>query len=750
MLFRLIIPATLVSLAGCTDTPDTDSDETTITIADYARAEALISHNLGDAVRNGSLSLHWSEGEGHLYYRRQTDTGEEQVKVDLKTGAKSVVPDDDGPSQRISPIPGTPGHLVSPGGAMSAFVRDHNLWIRDADSGAERQLTSDGAPFFEYGGHPDQYRLASLVQGRDFPLPPAGTHWSPDGRWLIAHRLDERAVENYPFLESAAASGRARPKAYHVRVPLLGDKGQRQYDTFVFDTRDGSQRELQLPDGFALDYFGVANRPLAWSVDAEVFYVLAASLGAKEVRLLEVDAGTGSFRTVIEERIASSVSLGHSVMSGPNVHLLPASGEFVWYSEEDGWGHLYLHDLASGDLKRRLTKGDWTVWQIEYMDETDRQLFFTAADMEGGSDPYLRRLYRVPLDGGDLVQLTPELADHDISLSPGAGNFVDTYSTVSEAPTSVLRSAMDGTVIAELETADASRLLARGWRPPTRVALTAADGETDIYAAVYLPADFDPEKRYPVIDAIYGGPVSIVVPRSFRQAYVAGYQQPSLAELGFIVVSIDGRGTPYRSRAFRETGYGNFADAQLEDHVTALRQLAEMYPSMDLDRIGIFGHSNGGYMTARAMLKYPDFYKVGIASAGPHNFQGLPGTGMPWMGIPEYADGNSVRSEATEVPSNYAELDNANLASELKGRLLLIAGDMDNTAFPALTVQLGHALVEANKDFDMLYLPNETHRYFVSSPYVMRRVWNYFVEHLHGTTPPRDYVIRQWEREIYN
>jgi dipeptidyl aminopeptidase/acylaminoacyl peptidase len=347
--------------------------------------------------------------------------------------------------------------------------------------------------------------------------------------------------------------------------------------------------------------------------------------------------------------------------------------------------------------------------------------------------------------------LTPEEAHHEIqgAFSPSGKFFVETYSTVDTLPKLVLRSLHDGRVIAELESADATGLFAAGWRAPERFAVKAADGVTDIWTTVYLPPDFDPERSYPIIDAIYGGPVSVIAARTFRQSYASGYQQASLARLGFIVVSIDGRGTPYRSRAFREAGYGNFADPQLEDHVSAIRQIAERYPSVDLDRVGIYGHSNGGYMAARALLKYPDFFTVGIASAGPHNFQGLPGTGMPWMGIPQYEGGVTTRPNDAAVPDNYRILDNANFASGLQGRLLLICGDMDNTAFPALTLQLAEALNRANKSYDLLYLPNRTHSYFVDEPYVMRRIWDYFVEHLLGVTPPINYKMKEYETPVY-
>jgi dipeptidyl aminopeptidase/acylaminoacyl peptidase len=385
------------------------------------------------------------------------------------------------------------------------------------------------------------------------------------------------------------------------------------------------------------------------------------------------------------------------------------------------------------------------------VDRNERVVYFAAGGREPDSDPYFRKLYRASFDGTDVRLLTPEEADHDIQsdFSPSGKYFVETYSTVVTPPRLLLRSLEDGDVIAELEIADAVNLYAADWRAPERFSVKAADGVSDIWVAVYLPPNSEPQRSYPIIDAIYGGPVSAIAPRSFRQSYASGYQQASLASLGFIVVSIDGRGTPYRSRAFREVGYGNFADPQLEDHIAAIRQIAKRYPSADLERVGIYGHSNGGYMAARALLKHADFFTVGVASAGPHNFQGLPGTGMPWMGIPQYEGGATTRPNDAAVPDNYQVLDNANFASGLKGKLLLICGDMDNTAFPALTLQLADALTKANKSYDLLFLPNQTHRYFVDQPYVMRRVWDYFVEHLLGKEPPLNFEMKEYEALVY-
>ncbi len=748
MMRLLLVAAVCVVSAGCDRVAVPPESEVAVTEIDYAEAEQLISHHLGDAVRNENPKAHWLGSGDSFWYERDGDAGTEYVLVDAARGQKETPYEAEIPEETPAPVPGM---LESPDGSWSAFAREHNLWVKNNESGDERQLTTDGAPFYSYGGFPDQYRLAALRTGIDFPSPLANSHWSPDGRQLIVGRLDEREVAEYAFLESVPSNGGARARAHKVRVPLLGDPGQRRTETFIFDVETGDKLEIDLPANYSLEFFVSGNAPIAWSADSEAAFFLASTLGDKSVMLLEVDVTTGRSRTILEEVSDSSVTLGHNYRAGPNVRILEDTQEVVWFSERSGWGHLYVFDLDSGEFKMQLTDGEWTVLDIVHIDAGDRVLYFTAGGREPGSDPYYRKLYRVSLDGGDARLLTPEEADHEIQapFSPSGKHFVETYSTVSTPAKFLLRSLTDGEIIAELEQADATGLYDKGWRAPERISVTAADGVTELRATVYFPPEFDPKRSYPIIDAIYGGPVSIVAARNFRQTYAAGYQRASLARLGFIVVSLDGRSTPFRSLAFRETGYGNFADPQLDDHVAAIRQIAERYPAVDLGRVGVYGHSNGGYMAARALLKYPDFFTVGVSSAGPHNFQGLPGTGMPWMGIPRYAGGAMTKPDDAAVPENYRILDNANLASGLKGKLLLICGDMDNTAFPALTLQLADALNKANKSYDLLYLPNQTHMYFVDQPYVMRRIWDYFVEHLHGVTPPHDFEMMEYATPVF-
>jgi dipeptidyl-peptidase 4 len=778
--------------------------EPKVTEADYARAVKLLHKNLAGKIRNAKIVPHWIGTQGTFWYRWEGEASAEYFIVDAARGEQRTAFNDHGikhalatvleeehinsgfkvdeilvmddsfevtvtagkatahctiPDGECSVVPLNKPQsdwIVSPKGNLAAFSREHNLWLRDLNTGEERQLTTDGSEYYAYGAAAEQSQFGQPYQAT---ASLNNSYWSPDGRWLIVQRLDEREVESYSFVEWAPQDGSARPKARHVKVPLLGDSHDRIYTNYIFDINDGSQRKIEAGQGFSFGHFNAGNNAVAWSDDNTLLYLLAETEGGKVVRLLEIELATTAARIVIEEREEHSGFLTNTHISkAPNVRILNSSQQLIWYSQRDGWGHLYLYDLKTGELKNRITAGDWAVWDIVHVDETKQQLYFTAGGRETERDPYYRHLYRTSFDGGALVLLTPENTDHEIDgplmlpistkvearsiFSPDSDYFVDSYSTVKQAPTFVVRSTEDGHVSTELGKADASALYAAGWRDPERVALKAADGETDIYAVVYFPRDYDPDKKYPVIDAVYGGQNSIIVPRTFSAASGSGYTRSSLSELGFVVVSIDGRGTHFRSKAFQEFGYGSFADTQLEDHIAAIKQLAQHYPFMDIERVGVYGHSNGGYVSARAILKHPEFYKVAVSSAGSHRYHGLPGTAKFLLGIPDYGEGRRLRPEPSAIPQNYEQLDNATFANGLTGKLLLVFGDMDTAALPGVNIQLMDALIKNNKRFDLLYLPNRTHAFF-GEEYFKVRLWDYFVEHLLKVEPPLNYKIEK-------
>ncbi|MGO1073133.1 DPP IV N-terminal domain-containing protein [Lysobacter sp. CA199] len=776
--------------------------------ADYARAERVLDYNLKGRIKNATVRPNWL-ADGRFWYRRDGERGVEYILVDPARGERRPLFDaprlaaamqvdlpaaptpelltlhaDDGAlSARlrgakareldcdlqtyrcaaVDSIHADPGWLLSPDGSRAVFVREHNLWLRDLRSGAERALTRDGERHYGYGVQPDFWmRGIPKLQGRG-QTRPFEVVWSPDGRRLFGVRFDERKVLPYPFLALAPEHG-FRPVAYELRLTLPGDREPARDEWFAIEVDAGGARRIAIPAGWnAMREAGV----LGWSVDNERVYTAIAYDGRPAgARLVEIGLRDGAVRQVLEERSDTRVQVNDFLYLPAAARVLAASGEAVWYSERDGWGHLYLYDLRSGRQIRRLTGGEWAVRDLIGIDERRRRLYFTAGGRESG-DPYERRLYRVSLDGGEPTLLTAEQADHDINggggtlfdgraadpLSPARDYVVDTYSTLDQPPRSVLRSTEDGKVIAELERADVSAVAASGWLPPQRLKFKAADGRTDIYATAYFPPDYSRERakpgQYPVIDAFYGGPQVTNAPVAYVEATAAmnPISRSSLARLGFVVITIDGRGTPGRSRAFHDVSYGLKHDPQVEDHVAAIKQLAERCPGLDLQRVGVYGHSYGGYSSTRAILLRPDFYKVAVSSAGNQNFQGMYGGGVLGLdrlltGPLDYGNGERLRPSPDAVPTVYRAFDNASLADRLQGKLMLVYGDLDENAYPAVTVQFTSALIRANKDFDLLYLPNQNHELFRNDPYYTRRMWDYFVEHLMGAKPPANYRLK--------
>ena len=413
-----------------------------------------------------------------------------------------------------------------------------------------------------------------------------------------------------------------------------------------------------------------------------------------------------------------------------NWRYLPESKEFLWFSERDNWGHLYLYDSETGQLKNQITKGEWNVTQLLRVDEKNRQLYFLGVGREKGRDPYFIHFYRVGFDGGNLTLLTPEDGNHEVSLSTSGKYFVDSYSKPDVPAVAVLRDD-GGKLLSTLERADIAKLTAAGWKPPTPFTVKGRDGVTDLYGLMFKPTNFDPSKKYPIINHIYPGPqTGSVGSRSFSAARA---DCQALAELGFIVVEIDGMGTPWRSKKFHEAYFGNLGDNTLPDQVTGMKQLAQRYPWIDLDRAGIYGHSGGGYATAGAMFHYPDFFKVGISEAGNHdNREYEDDWAEKWQGLLKTnADGTT----------NYDNQANQLFAKNLKGHLLLAHGTMDNNVPPYNTLLVVNELIKANKDFDLLLLPNRNHG-FGNEAYMVRRRWDYFVRYLLGAEPPLGYELK--------
>ncbi len=663
--------------------------------------------------------------DDRFWYRTTTETGIEAVLVDPAAGTRTACDlpecrdrgeDGTGRDRRASTRPAG----LSPDGKLEAFIRDWNLWVRDTATGQERALTSDGVTDFGYATDNAGWSTS------DRPI----VLWSPDSQKIAKFPQDQREVGEMHLLETRVG----RPGLRTWKYPMPGDQTVTMIHRVIIDLATSKIVRLQIPPdqhrSTLCDNVVCCGewRDVQWSADGSTLAFVSTSRDHKRAQLRVAAAATGVVREVLEETTPTFYESGNG---GVNWRYLPASNEVIWFSERDNWGHLYLYDLQAGRLKRQITTGEGNVTQLLRVDEKTRTLYFLGVGREKGRDPYFRHLYRISMDGENLELLTPADADHDVSLSPSGRFFVDRYSRPDVPPTAVLSDA-GGKLILPLEQADISRLLASGWKPPTPIVVKARDGVTDVYGLMYQPSHLDPAKKYPIVNHIYPGPqTGSVGSRSFSAS--RGDKQ-SLAELGFIVVEIDGMGTPWRSKMFHQAYFGDMGDNTLPDQVAGMKELAARYPWVDIERVGIYGHSGGGYATAAAMFKYPEFFKAGVSESGNHDNRVYEDDwAEKWTGLLE------TNGDGT---TNYDSQANQNFAKDLKGKLLLAHGGMDNNVPVANTLLVVDALIKANKDFDLLLLPNEAHEYGSASDYMTRRRWDFFVRHLHGAEPPPAYQMR--------
>jgi dipeptidyl aminopeptidase/acylaminoacyl peptidase len=530
------------------------------------------------------------------------------------------------------------------------------------------------------------------------------------------------------LIESVPREGN-RPRLFSYRMPFSGDEHVPLAHLVVFDLDARRQITIQAEPLYVLHNSPIDFRFVWWSEDATKAYFVREERGAKQLTLFEVDPATGAARPMVEEASPTYAELYLDIYNKqPTVRVLGGGARVLWYSERDGWAHLYLYDGKNGALQRQLTRGEFVVRDVLHVDEPGAWVYFTAGGREPGRNPYFRHLYRIKLDGSGLALLTPENADHQITFTPSGKYFIDRFSRADTVPTFVLRSAA-GKLVRSLETGDAGELAAAGWRYPEPFRAKARDGTTDVYGLIYRPSTFDPGKKYPVIDDIYPGPQTVRSAISFPG--VAGldmgwyWAAQSVAELGFIVVTVDGMGTPWRSKRFHDVSYRNLGDGGgLDDHVAAIRELAGRYPQLDTTRVGIYGASSGGYATLRAMLVRGDFYKVGVAS-------------VPYIGPSAIVAWWSDRYQGYPVDTaNYRQSDLVPLAKNLRGKLMIALGGVDENADPFLVMPLLDAFVRADKDFDLVLLPAADHGGVGGSPYFIRKRRDYFVRHLLGVEPP--------------
>jgi dipeptidyl-peptidase-4 len=739
------------------------------TRADYQRAESFLPGNLQKKLYIANVRPNWIRHSDRFWYLKMGPQGKQFILVDAakntqgpafdqarlaaslsKAAGKTYKADDlpfysfkfvkDGHAIRFQidgapwtcsldkyeckkapKPPAAPFESLSPNGRWAAFVRNYNLYVRDVTTGTVSQLTHDGVAGDDYATPlPDLRTLVreDVTNGDNVKERPA-VFWSPDSSKLVTYRMDSRNAGRFTSLQYVPPH-QLRPIAYNYVYPLPGEILPKAMP-IVFDLETGIRRiDVKTPP-LQMQFQGGPH--FRWLPDNQHFYYRYDERGEKAIELREVNGDTGEQRVVYREvaKPYPYVDPGESMF-----RFIDHAKQFLWASERSGWNQLYLYDTATGKLVDQVTHGNWVVRRIVSVDEKTHQVFFLAGGVEPNMDPYYTQLYRINLDGSGMKRLTPEDANHSATVSPDGKYFVDNYSRVNLPGESVLRRTIDGSTVRVLERTDDSWLVKLGWKPPIPFEGKAADGKTDLYGVIVRPTDFGASKKYPILEDIYTGPQGFFVPKTFGRTM----RLQSMAELGFVVVMVDGRGTTGRSRAFHDFSYHNMGNVFI-DHVTMIKEMAAKYPWMDIHKVGIYGTSAGGYGSAHAFLQFPDFYKVCVSTSGDHD----PRLDKAWW---------NELYQGYPVGKDYKEQANATIADRMKGHLLLIHGDIDDNVNPSETMRLVNALMTDNKNFDMLFVPNMYHG--DSGPhahYVTRRRWDYFVRYLLDVKPPENFKIHE-------
>ena len=584
--------------------------------------------------------------------------------------------------------------IPSPDGKWVAFVRDGNVWVRPTRGGRARALSLDGT-------------LANYYS--------SWLRWSPDSRYIAANKIRPVAEKRYVYYVESSPADQLQPKLHKQEYAKPGDDLM-QKTPCIFEVETG-RAVIPSTELFTNQYD--LSGP-TWNEDSRAVRFEYNARGHQVYRLLELSAETGKVRTLAEETSDKYVNY-------PRLwnRFLKDGKRFIWSSERDGWQHLYLYDRATGRPINQITKGPWYVRQVIRVDEDNEVIYFTAngvhAAADGaasGEDPYFIHYYRIRFDGSDMTDLTPAAGHHRAVFSNDYAYLIDTWSTVTEAPQTVLRSAKDGSVVRELQKADISRLVEAGWQAPEVFVAPGRDGKTNMWGVIARPTNFDPTKKYPIVEYIYQGPGDQYVPKSF-QAF--NYYMTPLAELGFIVVMVDGMGTSFRSREFENICCRNLKDAGIPDHIAWIKAAAEKYPYMDIDRVGIYGCSAGGQESLTATLFYPEFYKCCYSACGCHdNRMDKIWWNELWLGYP--------------IGDQYKEGSNVENAHLLQRPLMLVVGELDDNVDPASTMQVANALIKANKEFELVVIPGAHHT--VGEAFGEHKRYDFFVRHLLGVNPP--------------
>lgn len=698
----------------------------------YERASRLLPWQVdGWLEQPETYAARWSADGRRFAYRSTSRKDARWMLGDARTGVVRAV--DQAPEFTVAPATDA---AQNPDGRFGIGVEGFNLWLLERGVDGRRALTRDGVEIYAYA---PLYSFGAIVEAERAafrgPMRPAQGAWSPDGRYFATYRYDQRKVGNQYYWKPVGSAGAGkRPQLVVQSSPYPGEPNALA-ELVLCEIAAGTCRTVAgATFETFLDPFSAGL--VQWGADGKALYWLHEGRGLRSVSVNRLDIASGNRRTLYREESATYLMLSGSRY--PAIWQVLRDGqELLWFSERDGWGNLYAIDLATGRIRHTITRGRGVVRKLLRVDEAGGWAYFVASGRDPGIDPYFRQLFRARLDGGGTEVLTPEAADHVISMPAVGSVFLDLQSRdLATAPRTLLRALTDGRIRAEVATTDLDPLRARGWLPPSRERVRDADDRYDVFVTVFRPSGYDPANRYPVLDYIYGlsslarTPPTFPVGANFELGSYF-WQAQAMAELGFIVVMLDGPGTPLRGHEFARESYGSgHVDSTLRHHVAAIRQLAARDPSCDLSRVGIFGKSGGGFASTRAMLLYPDFFKVAVSAAGAHDLVRLyaPEWGDRYIG--PYEDSREL----------YAQLSNATFTAQLTGKLLLIHGESDSEVTPAMTQQLVAALIAANRDFDLLYVPDRDHD-LDDDPYVVRRRWDYFVTHLLRLAPPPGFRI---------
>lgn len=694
-----------------------ESAASQVTRADYERADTILK--CSDRVYSPAIHPEWidsshyfwyknHEKEGDFYYLVNAESGKKQRAADKKglaaffskkqkKLAESLLKEEEKRPDRWRRREEAPVPVVSPDKEWEAYVKDNNLYLSPVRDEKEKDkpkeeiaLTMDGTANLRYDGW-------SII-------------WSPDSRKLATVKVRDVQERRIPLIESSPSSQK-QPILQWCNYAKPGDVLP-VYLPVLFDVEARKQMALNVTPYENQFYLNLTG----WREDSRAFTFEFNQRGHQRYVIGEVSAADGSIRHLVDEQTKTFIYYYNNYR-----YDLDDGKELLWISERDGWRHLYLIDGTSGQVKRQVTKGEWVLRQVDYVDETNRVVYFTASGFNKGEDPYNLHYCRINLDGTGFTDMTPENGNHRVTFSADRSYFTDVYSRPDLPPVSQLKRTSDVSVVAGLQRCDVSALQAEGWQMPEVFCAKGRDGQTDIWGNIYRPMHFDASKSYPVVEFIYAGPHDSHVDKDFKPAH---HLVSKLVELGFIVVSIDGMGTSNRSKAFHDVCWKNLKDAGFPDRIAWMKAAGAKYKYMDLNRVGIYGWSAGGQNAMAALLFHNDFYKVAVALCGCHdNRMDKIWWNEQWMGYP--------------IDASYSTSSNVDNAYRLKGKLLLINGELDDNVDPASTLQVVSALMKANKNFEQLYLPGKTHS--LGGPFEMHKMHDFFVKNLLGQEPP------EWE-----